>query len=83
MVVGTSSEYTEGGTFNSDPSQRNRMTDWGQEGDPKLIAALPRLDADFYLCGPATFMAEVQAALEAGGVPAEAIHTESVGPVSG
>ncbi|MGI9431658.1 MAG: pyridoxamine 5'-phosphate oxidase family protein [Myxococcota bacterium] len=55
----------------------------GRLSGADIVAALPRLDADFYVCGPATFMAEVQAALEAGGVLADAIHTESFGPASG
>jgi hypothetical protein len=37
-------------------------------------------DAHYYLCGPAAFMATVQAGLEERGVPADRIHTESFGP---
>ena len=36
--------------------------------------------AQYYLCGPTAFMADVQQALEQHGVGAERIHTESFGP---
>jgi ferredoxin-NADP reductase len=50
--------------------------------DGELIASLlPDLDADFYLCGPTSFMAGMQDDLEARGVPNERIHSESFGPV--
>jgi ferredoxin-NADP reductase/predicted pyridoxine 5'-phosphate oxidase superfamily flavin-nucleotide-binding protein len=39
-------------------------------------------DAHYYLCGPNRFMAAVQDGLEARGVAAERIHTESFGPAS-
>jgi ferredoxin-NADP reductase/predicted pyridoxine 5'-phosphate oxidase superfamily flavin-nucleotide-binding protein len=45
-----------------------------------LESLVPGLEGDFYLCGPAGFMADVQESLEAGGVPSERIHTESFGP---
>lgn len=38
------------------------------------------LDADFYLCGPVSFMAAVQTDLERRGVSSERVHTESFGP---
>ncbi len=41
--------------------------------------ALPR-DAETYLCGPASFMAEISVGLAAGGVDAARIHTEPFGP---
>jgi ferredoxin-NADP reductase/predicted pyridoxine 5'-phosphate oxidase superfamily flavin-nucleotide-binding protein len=41
-----------------------------------LESLLPDLDVDFYVCGPAVFMASVQEALEARGVPAERIRSE-------
>jgi ferredoxin-NADP reductase/MOSC domain-containing protein YiiM len=47
---------------------------------PVLAALdLPR-DAEAYLCGPAAFMAEVSAALAAGGLAAARIRTEVFGP---
>ncbi len=42
-----------------------------------LEKLLPGLDADFYLCGPASFMAGLQRGLRAAGVPASQIHTET------
>ncbi len=36
-------------------------------------------DAHFYMCGPTRFMADVQDGLEARGIAAECIHTESFG----
>ena len=49
--------------------------------DGALLAGLaPGPDAHYLLCGPTAFMAEIQSALEAGGVPAEFIHAESFGP---
>ena len=40
--------------------------------------AVPR-DADFYLCGPAAFMADLKAGLAGWGVPGNCIHTEMFG----
>jgi ferredoxin-NADP reductase/predicted pyridoxine 5'-phosphate oxidase superfamily flavin-nucleotide-binding protein len=45
-----------------------------------LESLVPGLEGDFYLCGPAGFMAGVQQDLEVGGVATERIHTESFGP---
>lgn len=45
-----------------------------------LEKLLPDFDAEFHLCGPGGFMAELHAFLDARGVPAERIHTESFGP---
>jgi ferredoxin-NADP reductase/predicted pyridoxine 5'-phosphate oxidase superfamily flavin-nucleotide-binding protein len=45
-----------------------------------LEKLVPGLDADFYLCGPRGFMASIEGALAAGGVPAARIHSESFGP---
>ncbi|MGI9592309.1 MAG: hypothetical protein ACR2P8_13130, partial [Myxococcota bacterium] len=47
----------------------------------RLAALLPGADADIYLCGPVSFMAEIQDGLEARGVPPDRIHSESFGPV--
>jgi ferredoxin-NADP reductase len=46
-----------------------------------LASLLPTLDAEFYLCGPVAFMADVQLDLEKRGVSPDQIHTESFGPV--
>ena len=43
--------------------------------------AVPR-DADFYLCGPARYLADVLAALRAWGVEAPRVHTEVFGPAA-
>ncbi|MGI9431268.1 MAG: pyridoxamine 5'-phosphate oxidase family protein, partial [Myxococcota bacterium] len=59
-------------------------TDYHSKGriDGSLLAnVLPDLDAEFYLCGPLAFMAQLQAELEQLGVPDDQIHTESFGPV--
>jgi len=49
--------------------------------DGALIARVdPDLDAEFYLCGPMAFMAELQADLLARGVPAGQMHRETLGP---
>lgn len=56
--------------------------DYHSEGriDGDLIARLlPRLDADFYLCGPSGFLSELTAGLEHRGVAATRIHTEEFG----
>ena len=45
-----------------------------------LESLVPGLEGDFYLCGPAGFMAGVQDDLEVRGVATERIHTESFGP---
>jgi ferredoxin-NADP reductase len=58
--------------------------DYHSEGrvDAELLASLlPDFDAEFYLCGPMAFMADVQAGLERRGVSPERIHSESFGPV--
>ncbi len=36
-------------------------------------------DADYYLCGPAAFLAELSAGLKSWGVPASGIHSEAFG----
>ena len=40
---------------------------------------VPR-DADFYLCGPASFLHDLTAALVAWGAPSQRVHTEVFGP---
>lgn len=50
--------------------------------DSELIARLmPGLDAEFYLCGPTRFLADIQTGLMASGVRAELIHAETFGPL--
>jgi ferredoxin-NADP reductase/predicted pyridoxine 5'-phosphate oxidase superfamily flavin-nucleotide-binding protein len=50
--------------------------------DAELIADLvPDLNASFYLCGPARFMADVQSGLIERGVHPDHIHAETFGPV--
>ena len=54
--------------------------DYDGEGrvDAALIEGLlPGLDGDFYVCGPAAFMAEIQQGLESRGVPAQRIRSET------
>jgi len=48
-----------------------------------LLASLePPRDAEAYLCGPASFMEEISAALAAMGIDASRIHTEPFGPAA-
>ncbi len=42
---------------------------------------MPDPDAEFYLCGPARFMADIRSGLIAGAIPESRIHTETFGPV--
>ena len=51
--------------------------------DGELISGLaPDRGADFYICGPTGFMADLQSGLIAAGVPDSRIHTEAFGPVA-
>ena len=59
----------------------------GQEYDSPGHLSVPLLDrlgvprnADFYLCGPAAFLASLTAALKGWGVAAGKVHTEIFGP---
>jgi len=45
-----------------------------------LKKVLPNLDADYYVCGPVSFMATVHEGLESEGVDSENIRSESFGP---
>lgn len=69
----------------SRPGPEDRLgEDYDSEGrvDGALLANLvDDSDAHYFLCGPTRFMAEIHTALEARGVPAEHIHTETFGPV--
>jgi ferredoxin-NADP reductase/MOSC domain-containing protein YiiM len=51
----------------------------GRLSAPLLAALDLPADADAYLCGPPAFMADVSAALAAGGISAGRIHTEVFG----
>ena len=53
----------------------------GRVDGPLLASLLPDLDAEFYLCGPVAFMADVQNDLERRGVSPHRIHSETFGPV--
>ncbi|MCZ6587847.1 MAG: pyridoxamine 5'-phosphate oxidase family protein [Alphaproteobacteria bacterium] len=44
----------------------------------RSFIAIP--EAQYLLCGPTAFMAEIQGTLEENGIPSERIHTESFGP---
>lgn len=50
------------------------------DGD-RIAGVLPGLDADFYLCGPASFMAALQNDLERRGVDPDRMRSETFGPV--
>lgn len=49
----------------------------GRVGIELLEKLLPGLDADFYLCGPASFLADLHRGLQSAGVPHERVHSES------
>jgi ferredoxin-NADP reductase len=51
----------------------------GRLGAPVLAALGAPRDADFYLCGPAAFMADLPAGLADWGITADRIHTEMFG----
>jgi ferredoxin-NADP reductase len=51
--------------------------------DAELITAVVTdFNADFYLCGPTRFMADVITVLTDRGVSEEHIHTETFGPMA-
>jgi ferredoxin-NADP reductase/MOSC domain-containing protein YiiM len=55
----------------------------GRLGAAVLIElGVPR-EADFYLCGPTGFMADLSAGLAGWGVPRDRVHTEPFGPAPG
>ncbi len=47
-----------------------------------IVERLSELDADYYFCGPPSFMADLMTGLVARGVPEVQLHYESFGPVS-
>ena len=51
------------------------------DGD-RLAAWLPTLDADFYLCGPVPFMAQIRQGLESRGVDPAQIQHETFGSIA-
>lgn len=52
----------------------------GRLGAPVLAELGVPSDADFYLCGPAAFMADLLASLAGSGVSSNCLHTEVFGP---
>ncbi|MCZ0964149.1 FAD-binding oxidoreductase [Paracoccus benzoatiresistens] len=52
----------------------------GRIGATDLVSLPSAHDADFLLCGPAGFMADIRANLQAGGVAANRIYFETFGP---
>ena len=68
-------------TLYSQPDAEDREgRDFDRQGrvDAALLAELnPALDADFYLCGPVVFLADLTAQLEALGVPGDRIIVET------
>ena len=53
----------------------------GRVGGELIAGLAPGLDAEFYLCGPIAFMADIQSEMVARGVPESRIHTEIFGPM--
>ncbi|WP_037316425.1 pyridoxamine 5'-phosphate oxidase family protein [Ruegeria halocynthiae] len=52
----------------------------GRVNGPLLSRLKHSVDAQYFLCGPIGFMAQVQADLESQGISPEHIHTENFGP---
>jgi ferredoxin-NADP reductase/predicted pyridoxine 5'-phosphate oxidase superfamily flavin-nucleotide-binding protein len=48
----------------------------------RIESIVPDLGADFYLCGPVSFMATLTEGLTLAGVPASRIHSETFGPAT-
>ena len=55
----------------------------GRLNEERLRTLAPPLDADAYLCGPTSFMADLSAALSAYGLAPNKIHQETFGAKSG
>jgi ferredoxin-NADP reductase len=68
----------------SQPRAEDRLgLNYHQQGyvDGKMLMQLiPADDADFYLCGPPSFLAEIVAALTDRGIREERVHIETFGP---
>lgn len=63
--------------------RKGRHYDSAGRVDGDLIAGLQIApEADYFLCGPTAFMADIQADLERRGMPVDRIHTETFGPAS-
>jgi len=58
------------------PGDAGAFDSEGRVDGALLARLLPDLDADFYLCGPAGFLADLAADLRARGVPEARIHVE-------
>jgi hypothetical protein len=69
----------------SQPGSEDRQgEDYDSEGriDGELLASLiDDPETQYFLCGPTSFMADIQSSLEDRGVPVDHIHTETFGPV--
>jgi MOSC domain-containing protein YiiM/ferredoxin-NADP reductase len=67
----------------SKPEEKDRLGKDYDSRDRLSLSSLEKLnvpkDADFYLCGPAAFLAELTAGLQSWGVPASRIHSETFG----
>lgn len=74
-------------TAYSKPQETDRLDeDYDHEGriDETLLTQLPiGQDAQYYICGPLSFMSGTQATLERLGVPSGHIHYETFGPAAG
>ncbi len=53
----------------------------GRINSALITRLMPDPDAEFYLCGPARFMADIRSDLIARAIPESRIHTETFGPV--
>ena len=62
------------------PDDNGRYDSVGRVDAALLEALLPDLDADYYLCGPTGFMADIQGQLVERGVSRDRIHAETFGP---
>jgi ferredoxin-NADP reductase/predicted pyridoxine 5'-phosphate oxidase superfamily flavin-nucleotide-binding protein len=60
--------------------ERRNFDAQGRVSARLLESILPDLDAEYYLCGPIAFMADLQTELEELGVSSDQIHSESFGP---
>ncbi len=78
---------TRVGTYYSQPTANDvEGRDFDRAGrlTPALLLELePPRNGEAYICGPATFMNEVSAALASIGIEASRIHTEPFGPEAG
>ncbi|GAB3684171.1 FAD-binding oxidoreductase [Salinisphaera aquimarina] len=54
----------------------------GRVDGPLIASLIVDNEAEYYVCGPVRFMADIQNGLETSGVAADRVHTESFGPAS-